>query len=108
MLNHGMSFNLGSAKGCSLAIFDTYFSCHVNIWIAVTYFYIYILLLYIVLFPLTVILTTSYLFSLLISAVILLLNYLDLILYLCMHFFSLGCYFLNLNIMWTFISLTLL
>ena len=34
MLNHGMTFNLGSARVCSPAIFKTYFSYHKGIWIA--------------------------------------------------------------------------
>ena len=42
-------------------------------------------------------------FSLLINAVILLLNCLVLVLYLYIHLLSLGCYFLYLNIIWTFI-----
>ena len=41
MLNHGVTFNLGSAKVCSPAIFEIYFSYHKDIWIAVTYYYIY-------------------------------------------------------------------
>ena len=41
-------------------------------------------------------------FSLLINAVILLLNCLVLIFYLYIHFFSLRCYFPYLNIIWTF------
>ena len=42
-------------------------------------------------------------FSLMINAVILVLNCLGLILYLYIHFASLRCYFLYLNITWTFI-----
>ena len=42
-------------------------------------------------------------FSVLINAVILLLNCLVLILYLDIHFLSLRCYFLYLNIIWSFI-----
>ena len=43
MLNHGVTFNLGSAKVRSPAIFETYFSRDKYIWIAVTYYYIYLL-----------------------------------------------------------------
>ena len=72
MLNHSVTFNLGSAKFCSPAISETCFSyqrsklgfyvpfnsqCfsyHKDVWIVLTYYYIYFYL--IVLFPLTVIL----------------------------------------------------
>ena len=36
MLIHDVTFNLGSAKVCSPAIFETYFSYHKNVWIAAT------------------------------------------------------------------------
>ena len=39
MLNHGVTFNLWSAKLCSPAIFETYFSHHEDIWIVVTHIY---------------------------------------------------------------------
>ena len=51
MLNHGVMFNLGSAKVCSHAIFETYFAYHKHIWNAETYYYLYLYL--IVLFSLT-------------------------------------------------------
>ena len=35
MLNHGFT-NFGSAKVCSLAIFETYLSYHQDIWTAAT------------------------------------------------------------------------
>ena len=35
MLNHGVIFNLGSAKVCSPIIFEPYLSYHKDIWIAV-------------------------------------------------------------------------
>ena len=54
MLNHGVTFNLGSAKVCSPAIFEICFSYHKDIWIAVTYYYIYFYLY--VPFPFTAIL----------------------------------------------------
>ena len=41
MLNDGVTFFLGSAKVCSPAIFETHFSYHKDIGIAVTYYYIY-------------------------------------------------------------------
>ena len=40
MLNHGVTFNLCSAKMCSSAIFETYFSYHIDTWIAVAYYYL--------------------------------------------------------------------
>ena len=43
MLNHGVTFNLGSAKVFSPTIFKTCFSNHKDIWIAVTYYYIILL-----------------------------------------------------------------
>ena len=53
-MHHGVTFNFGSAKVCSCAIFETCFSYDKDIWIPATdydmYFYI------IVLFPLTSIL----------------------------------------------------
>ena len=33
MLNHGVTFNLNSAREYSPAIFETYFSNHKNTWI---------------------------------------------------------------------------
>ena len=54
MHHHGVTFNLGSAKLCSAAIFEPYFSYHKNIWIAATASYMYSYL--IVLFPLIAIL----------------------------------------------------
>ena len=41
MVNHGVTFKLGSAKVCSPAIFETYFSFHKDVWITMTYYYIY-------------------------------------------------------------------
>ena len=35
MHHHGVTFNLGSARVCSLAILKTYFSYNKDIWIAV-------------------------------------------------------------------------
>ena len=37
MLNHGVTFKLGSSKVCLPAIFEIYFSHDKDIWIAVTY-----------------------------------------------------------------------
>ena len=39
MHHHGVTFNFGSAKVCSPAIFETYFSHEKDIWIAVTDYY---------------------------------------------------------------------
>ena len=36
MHRHGVSFNFGSVKVCSPAIFETYFSYDKDIWIAAT------------------------------------------------------------------------
>ena len=50
-MHHGVTFNFGSSKVCSPAIFETSFCYDKDIWIAATdHFYI------IVLFPLTAIL----------------------------------------------------
>ena len=49
-VHHGVTFNFGSAKVCSPAIFETWFSYNKDIWIAATYYYMYFYI--IVLFPL--------------------------------------------------------
>ena len=41
MLNHGVTFNLGSAKVCSSSICETYFSYNNDIMIAVTDYFLY-------------------------------------------------------------------
>ena len=46
MLSHGVIFNLSSAKVCSTAIIETYFSYYKRIWIAVTYYYMYLIVLF--------------------------------------------------------------
>ena len=53
-MHQGMTFNIGSAKICSPAIFETRFSYDKDIWVAATDYYIYFYI--IVLFPLTAIL----------------------------------------------------
>ena len=53
-MHHGVTFNFGSAKVCSPAIFETSFSYHKDIWIAATDFDMHFYIL--VLFPLTAIL----------------------------------------------------
>ena len=53
-VHHGVTFNFGSAKVCSPAIFETSFSNDKDIWIAATDYYMYFYI--IVLFPLTAIL----------------------------------------------------
>ena len=92
---------------CSPAILETYFSNDIMTKIHGLFQLIIICTLHNVLFPLT-----SYTpinkfysfvnFSLLINAVILLMNYLVLTLYI--HFLSLRHFFLHLNIIWTFIT----
>ena len=99
-MHHGVTFNFGSVKVCSPAIF-AHLSLMTKIWIAATDYYTHFYI--IVLFPLTAILklinfTTFYIiFSLLINAV-LLLNCLVLILNLYVHFLSLRHYFLYLTL----------
>ena len=104
-MHHGVTFNFGSAKVCSLAIFETCFSYDKDIWIAATDYYMYFYM--IVLFPLTAVLQlikfySFIIFGVLMNAVILLLNCLVLMLYLYLHFLSLRSYFIYLNIIWTF------
>ena len=87
MQNHGVIFNVGSTKECSPAIYETYFSYQKDIWIAVTsYYYIHFGTISIDSYTS---IYNSYSFtmlSLLINAVILILNCLVLILYLYIHF----------------------
>ena len=47
-MHHGVTFNFGSAKVCSPAIFETSFCYDKDIWIAVTEYYMhfYIILLF--------------------------------------------------------------
>ena len=42
-MHHGVTFNFGSAKVCSPAIFETCFSCDKDIWIAATDCYMVLL-----------------------------------------------------------------
>ena len=94
-------------KVCSAAIFETSFYYDKDIWIAATDYYNYALLhnyaISIDGYSLANKFYSIIFFSLLINAVILLLNCLALVLYLYTHFLSLRCYFLYLNIIWTFI-----
>ena len=53
-MHHGMTFNFGSAKVCSPAMFETCFSYNKVLWIAATDYYMYFNI--IVLFPLIAIL----------------------------------------------------
>ena len=53
-MHHGVTFNFGSAKVCSPAIFETSFSYDKDIWLASTDYYMHFYI--IVLFPLTAIL----------------------------------------------------
>ena len=47
-MHHGVTFNFGSAKVCSPAIFETSFYDDKNIWIAATdyYMHVYIIVLF--------------------------------------------------------------
>ena len=53
-MHHAVTFNFGSAKVCSPAIFETSFFYDKDIWIAATDYYMHFYI--IVLFPLTAIL----------------------------------------------------
>ena len=89
---------------CSGAIFETSFSYDKDIWIVANdcYMHVYIIMLFLLTAILQLInFTAAYFFSLLINAVILLLNCLVLVLYLYIRFLSLRCYFLYLNIIWS-------
>ena len=101
-----MTFNFGSAKVCSPAIFETCFMT--KTYGLLQLIIIYVLFYIIVLFPLTAVLQlikfyNFIIFSIPINAVILLLNCLVLILYLYIHFLSLRSFFIYFNIIWTFI-----
>ena len=97
-MHHSVTFNFSSAKACSPAIFETCFSYDKDIWIAATDYYVNFYK--VVLFPLTAVLQSMkfysfIIFSILINAVILLLNCLVLILYLYIHFLSLRSYYVH-------------
>ena len=62
-MHHGVTFNFGTAKVCSPAIFETCFSYNKDIWIAATDYYVHFYI--IVLFPLTAILPLNYIAALL-------------------------------------------
>ena len=53
-MHHDVTFNFGSAKACSPALFETCFSYDKEIWIAATDYYMNFYI--IVLFPLTAVL----------------------------------------------------
>ena len=111
MQHHGVTFNFGSTKVCSHAIFETSLSYDKDTWIATTDYYMHFLHNFAFSIDSCYPINTFYsfiIFSLLIDAVMLLLNCLVLILYPYIHFLSLRCYFLYLNIIWSFIYLTLL
>ena len=98
-VHHSVTF--GSAKVCSPTIFETCFSFDKDTWIAASDYYMYVYI--IVLFSIDIYspvykFYSVIIFSLLINAVILLLNHLILILYLYKHFLSLRHYFIYLNI----------
>ena len=52
-MHHGVTFNFGSSKVCSPAIFETSFSYDKDTWIAATDYYMHFYI--IVFFPLTAI-----------------------------------------------------
>ena len=99
-VHHGVTVSFGSAKVCLPAIFEKCFSYDQDIWIAATDCYIALSI-------------DSYspinkfynfiIFSFPVNTIILLLNCLVLLLYCYIHFLSHRCYFLYLNIFWTFI-----
>ena len=89
MHHHAVTFNFGYAKVCSPALFETCFSYDQEIWIAANDYCMYFNI--IMLFSLTAILQLKKFYSflifiLLIDAVILLMNYLVIILYLYITF----------------------
>ena len=57
-MHHGVTFNFGTAKVYSPAIFETCFSYNKDIWIAATDYSVHFYI--IVLFPLTAILPLNY------------------------------------------------
>ena len=96
-MHHGETFNFGSVKVCSPSIFETSFSYKQRYMVCCNK------LLYALLYNCAISIDkyspinkfySFIIFSLLINAVILLLNCLVLILYLYIHFLSLRCYFL--------------
>ena len=110
-MDYSVTFNFVSAKVCAPVIFAichlTSFSYDKDTWIAATdyYMHFYINFFYIISIDRYSPINKFYsfiIFSLLINAGILLLNCLVLVLYLCIHFLSLRCYFLYLNIIWAF------
>ena len=50
-MHHGVTFNFGSAKVCSPALFETCFSFNKDIWIAASDYDMYFYIIF--LFPLT-------------------------------------------------------
>ena len=82
-----MTFNFGSANVCSRAIFETCFSNDKDISIATTDYYMYFYIIVLKYSPVNKF-YSFIIFSLLINAVILLLNCLVFILYLSLHTFS--------------------
>ena len=105
-MHHSVTFNFGCANVCSSAIFQTSLSCDKDIWIAATdyYMHFYITVRFSIGNYSQITKFNSFIIiSVLINDVILLLNYLVLILYLYIHFLSLRNYFLNINMIWSFI-----
>ena len=107
-VHHDVTFYFGSAKVYSPAIFETCFSYDKDIWIAATDYHVLLHNCAISIdsySPINKFYGFIIFFILLINVVILLLNCLVLIPYLCINFLSLRCYFIYLNItcIWTFI-----
>ena len=100
---HGVTFNLGSVKMFSPTILEKCFSYDKDIWIAATdyYIYFYIYTISIERYSPMNKFYSFIIFSLLINAVILLLQCLIVIPYLCTHLLPLRRYWLYLNIIWT-------
>ena len=96
-MHHGVTFNFGSAKVCSPAIFETCSSYDKDLRIAATDYYMY----FYIIDAISIVSCSSVnkiygfiIFSILINAVILLLNCLVLILHLYIHFLSPRSYYI--------------
>ena len=69
-MHHGVTFNFGSAKVCSPAIFETRFPYDKDIWIAATYYYMYCYIIVLLSYSPINKFYSFIIFSLLINAVI--------------------------------------
>ena len=107
-MHHGVTFNFGSAKVSSPAIFETCFSYDKDLWIAATDYYMNFYI--IVLFLSTAVLQLIKFYSFIIFSVpIHLAIELSCFNTSSLHTFSFSrrSYFIYLNIVWTFIQVTL-